>query len=776
MKLLFLKCTWLALAALWCTLPLSAQTPFPKKGQVFGDQQVPRVYIELPPDSLAHMLAPGNEQSNYHWHATFVFDNGEVRDTVEQIGFRLRGNTSRNSQKKSFKVSFNTYDKGRKYRGLEKLNLNGEHNDPTIMRSKLSWEMLRWLEVPAPRANHVELYINNRYYGLYMNVEHIDEVFVNRRFGNQEGKLYKCHWPADLLYQGDDPNLYKATPFGHRTYELQNNTAEDDYSDLAHFIAVLNNTPTETLPCELEPIFNVDTYLRAMVYDIFAANWDGPIYNKNNFYLYHNTATGQFEYIPFDLDNTFGIDWFIDGLASRDIYNWAHPSEPRPIYERILAVPAYRKRFSFYFGQFLDQYAQPTPLFAYIDSLRQMITPSAAADSFRVLDYGFSLEDFQTAFEAPLPAVQHVRYGLKPYLQQRISSAAQQLQLQPIDPVIRPLSLRFPDTAGQVHFTAYILDDGPLEQVEVGFRFATAADPVFQPLADDGLHGDGAAGDGIYGGSIAPPPGATRMEYLLRATDTGGGQSQWPVCGIKALSLRQDIPLYINEFMASNDSTIADEAGEYDDWVELYNGGTAAIGLKGKYLTDDPTLPGRWAFPDTSILPGQFLLVWTDNDPEQGPLHTNFRLERNGEFVGIYDSTETGFVLIDGIHFGPQPTDTTTGRLPNGTGDFQLLQPTPGASNEALVSRSPQLSAAYSLHIFPNPFADQLHIGWEKAPDKVWEVEVRDLFGKKLFARQLPAASGLLVWQAPAQAPGLYLLMVYEHGKLLHTQKVLLQP
>lgn len=47
-----------------------------------------------------------------------------------------------------------------------------------------------------------------------------------------------------------------------------------------------------------------------MTVQIFCDDWDGYIYNKNNFYLYHNTLTGKIEYLPYDVDNTFGIDWF----------------------------------------------------------------------------------------------------------------------------------------------------------------------------------------------------------------------------------------------------------------------------------------------------------------------------------------------------------------------------------------------------------------------------------------------------------------------------------
>jgi spore coat protein CotH len=167
----------------------NAQEIIPAYSPVFKDDVVARVDITIPPDSLAYILAPENQESEYYFHASFTFDNGMILDTFENVGFQLRGNTSRSAQKKSFQVSLNTYAPGRKWYGIDKINLNGEHNDPTVSRSKISWDVLQDIGVPAARSNHVELYINGDYFGLYVNVEHIDSEFMQSRFGNDDGNL-----------------------------------------------------------------------------------------------------------------------------------------------------------------------------------------------------------------------------------------------------------------------------------------------------------------------------------------------------------------------------------------------------------------------------------------------------------------------------------------------------------------------------------------------------------------------------------------------------------
>ena len=77
----------------------SAQVDHPKDGELFRDDVVAQIRISLPADSLAWILDPENQNSNYHFHASFVFDNGTVIDTLEDVGFRLKGNTSRGAAK-----------------------------------------------------------------------------------------------------------------------------------------------------------------------------------------------------------------------------------------------------------------------------------------------------------------------------------------------------------------------------------------------------------------------------------------------------------------------------------------------------------------------------------------------------------------------------------------------------------------------------------------------------------------------------------------------------
>jgi spore coat protein H len=687
---------------------LQAQTPIPDLGEIFRNNVVPRIDITIPINSLSSIYDLNNAYSDTEYSANFVFDNGTIRDTIPNIGFRLRGNTSRLSQKKSFKVSFNTFENGRKYYGLEKLNLNGEHNDPTIIRSILCWNLLRKMGIPAPRANHVEVYINGDYYGLYVNVEHIDEEFVDLRFGNTDGNLYKCYYGVDFNYISNNPNDYKMGNNGQRVYELKTNTTADDYSDLGEFIDILNNESLSFLPCELEKIFNVDAYLKVMAFDVLTANWDGPIWNKNNCYLYKNTATGKLEYIPFDVDNTYGVSWFgnID-WGTRNIYQWSQDGQSRPIYERILAIPEYRDRYSFYMNQIIQDFwsNQNTE----IDAMKTLISPYVAADTYRNLDYGFTMQDFNNAFVQPIGM--HLHYGIKDYILARKQSALSQLNLNGITPVLKDLKSIISIDDQILKVEIFILDNQNNLTVKGWFRENNGSFTTID-LFDDGNHNDGQANDNIFGGTYPITATSTTIEYYVSATDNENNTSRFPRCELINLNYNPQLQnLVINEFMASNEASYADNVGEFEDWIEIYNADENSVSLDNLYLSDNPNIPNKWQLPNLTLQPNEYLVIWADEDGSQGELHANFKLSKNGETIGIYSDEANGFAPLDFINYPAQNTDISYGRIPNGTGNFVFLDfISPNENNEDSAIIVIDTLPITEIILYPNPFTNTLTI------------------------------------------------------------------
>ncbi len=714
---------------------LNGQPVMPDNGLVFQDDVVPKIFIEIPTASLDLILDSDNIWSNTEYAATFIFSSTALTDTIENIGFRLRGNTSRNAAKKSFKVSFNTFEKGREWYGLEKINLKGEHNDPSISRSKICWDILSEAGLPGSRTNHVELYINNEYKGLYINIEHIDENFVKSRFGNNDGNLYKCIFPADLQFKGNNPSVYKEEFWGRRAYQLKTNTAADDYSDFASFISTLVFTPVSDLPCELEKKFNVDGYLQYLAFDVLTGNWDGPVWNKNNFYLYKNLKTNRFEYLAYDLDNTFGIDWFNIDWASRSVYEWERQDEPRPLYTRILANAEYRDRFSYYLYKMLENQYNPSVLFPKMDSLKLLIAPSAWNDLYKGLDYGFTNIDFQNSHDQAWG--NHVPYSIKSYINQRFLTAHAQLQLNDIPPIIRHVNHNYPDENDAVFFTCELEDDYNITNAKVHYSTSSGVSDSLV-LWDDGLHGDGAVGDGTFGAILPALNASETIEYYITAWDNVGQSSRQPTCNFYALYTGlPDIPLYINEVMASNFSGILDEENEAEDWIEIYNGGPESIFLGDKFLSDEADNPDKWKMPNLDLGPGEFALFWADDEKMESDHHCTFKLNASeGETIGIYDAVSNGLKPIDKFTFPPLSADQAFGRLPDGS-DFlsKLYPPTPGTSN--LLTSVDAIKNINYFNVSPNPYKDNFYIEIKTQNIKEYILKIINIQGKTIYSNTI---------------------------------------
>jgi len=146
--------------------------------------------------------------------------------------------------------------------------------------------------------------------------------------------------------------------------------------------------------------------------------------------------------------------------------------------------------------------------------------------------------------------------------------------------------------------------------------------------------------------------------------------------------------VFINEWMADNAGTRADPAdGGFEDWFEIYNPGPDMVDLGGYFLTDNLTNRFQFEVPDNghyTVPPGGYLLVWADNETGQNStnqtdLHASFALSKGGEAIGIFAADGT---TIDAVVFGPQATDVSEGRFPNGASQiFAMPTPTPGAAN-----------------------------------------------------------------------------------------------
>jgi hypothetical protein len=133
----------------------------------------------------------------------------------------------------------------------------------------------------------------------------------------------------------------------------------------------------------------------------------------------------------------------------------------------------------------------------------------------------------------------------------------------------------------------------------------------------------------------------------------------------------------INEFLAVNDIGLDDEDRDESDWIEIYNAGTDTVDLKGWYLTDDANDLTKWAFPEVTLAPDAYLVVFASGknrtDP-LGTLHTNFKLKGGGEYLGLVRPDGRTVVSEFFPNFPPQAPDVSYGPI-GSTAETALLVP-----------------------------------------------------------------------------------------------------
>jgi CotH kinase protein len=305
------------------------------------------------------------------------------------------GNRTKHAPKRSWKVDVEPGDDDDRIVGMARLNLKSMYNDPSQMREGIAWALFRRAGVPAARHTYTRLAINGAYQGLYSLIEQVDRGFLRAWFGaNNRGNLYKAYCGdigcATLEHRigpdGDDSGRqYFTTPDEpDLTYRLKTN--EDDaelnrYDDLAKFIRVINGVGvpgderrfgSDAFRESVEGIMNVRAFLRWAGLNVLFGSWDNYFATPANYYLYNSGRKGAakqfvdrpyFTFVPWDYDNSFGIDYFgtrwqdtklMDWPSNTEAY-WKHRGRSRiPLVQNLLANDAFAQYYLDHIEHLLD--------------------------------------------------------------------------------------------------------------------------------------------------------------------------------------------------------------------------------------------------------------------------------------------------------------------------------------------------------------------------------------------------------------------------------------
>jgi len=217
-------------------------------------------------------------------------------------------------------------------------------------------------------------------------------------------------------------------------------------------------------------------------------------------------------------------------------------------------------------------------------------------------------------------------------------------------------------------------------------------------LFDDGQHGDGAFGDGLFANTLPDDlPSEALIEFFFTAVDLLGEQSSKPgsstfgaldePTGHHIIRLGQSgpsLPLQISEVVSKNKSGLTEENGKTVDWVELRNTSDSPIPLAGIELASDlfaETADTYHFPPDTILQPGQYYIVFADNDPEDSPLHAPFRIDSDGDRLALLTRDNDGVSTIIDIREIPALRHDTSWFHLGTSGQSIVGSPTPGQPN-----------------------------------------------------------------------------------------------
>ncbi|MFO0865027.1 MAG: CotH kinase family protein [Gemmataceae bacterium] len=261
---------------------------------------VQSVHLQISDADLKRMLAALPERIDVP--ATFRW-----RDvTVENVAVRFKGNSSSNpkqTHKRSFLIKFDRYDKERRFFGLRQASFDNGIQFGSLFSEPIITEILRDHGIPAHRCNYARLYVNKEYRGVYVNVERIDESFLESRFPGVKGALFKVDEGGpgcNLQYLGDDPGLYR------KTFDPRNSAAKKDPARLVEWIKWIDKSEPSEFAKGLQSKLEADDFLRTTAIMLFAGAFDQLAgWNPHNYFLFHDAKRDRWRYLPWDLDVGF---------------------------------------------------------------------------------------------------------------------------------------------------------------------------------------------------------------------------------------------------------------------------------------------------------------------------------------------------------------------------------------------------------------------------------------------------------------------------------------
>lgn len=289
-------------------------------------------------------------------------------DKKYEIELFFRGNSVRKHRKKSYHIIFN---KPNLMDGHHELHLNAEYNDPSLMRNRLSFNFFSEIGVIAPNSSYVQLFINNIYQGIYLQLDSFDEYFLKRRKLPIGGIVYADDNDANFSLLSEEKDKKSDLLQGYTVkYDVAN--IQDQ---LIKLLVITNTLPDDKFQIQIQQVLHVPQYLKWLAGVVCTQNYDGF---TQNYALYLNGDNEKFEITPWDYDGTWGRD--------RHGKSYEHDFIPLQGYNtltaRLLHIPEFRITYKQIMDQVLNNHFTVAHLAPVIDSYYQELTSYIARDPF----------------------------------------------------------------------------------------------------------------------------------------------------------------------------------------------------------------------------------------------------------------------------------------------------------------------------------------------------------------------------------------------------------
>ncbi len=315
-------------------------------------------------------------------HAALDFAGQSMAD----VAVRYKGNgtfmMSRGSLKRSLKIDLHRFTKDAQLAGVTTLNLHSNVTDGSWMNEVLSHRLYRDAKVPAPRTAYAKVYItvagqyDRKYFGLYSLVEDLDSRFLQEHYPTKGGALFKPVTRKLFEDLGADWEAYK------QPYDAKNKLTVLQKNRVIEFGKLVSHANDAEFAARLGEFLNLDEFARYMATTVWLSTLDSLLGMGQNFYVYLNAKTNKFEFLPWDLDHSFGQFGMSGTQEQREKLSILHPWQgSNPFLERVYQVDAFQQLYRARMLEFSKSIFQPARFTKQVDEIAAVIQAAVGEES-----------------------------------------------------------------------------------------------------------------------------------------------------------------------------------------------------------------------------------------------------------------------------------------------------------------------------------------------------------------------------------------------------------